>query len=130
MTARCAVVDVAVTFSPDGSRVVNASGLNYARVWDASSGAPLTPLLRHRYQVYNARFSHDSRRLVTASLDGTARIWTMTLGDDTPESVAVLADLAELVGGMRLSDSGTVISLNRQDIQKRVRDANAASAVP
>ena len=78
--------------------------------------------------MYNARFSHDSRRLVTASLDGTARIWTMTLGDDTPESVAVLADLAELVGGMRLSDSGTVISLNRQDIQKRVRDANAASA--
>ena len=120
--ARLQVLEgVAVAFSPDGRRIATASGSDYARVWDTSSGGPVSPVLPHRADVYRASFSADSRRLVTASLDRTARIWTVLTGDGTPASAAVLADVAELVGGVRLSEKGTVTALDRQDLQRRLQ---------
>jgi WD40 repeat protein len=113
--------NVAVAFSPDGFRVATASDQRYARVWDASSGAPVSPLLHHFYGVVRARFSPDSRQLVTASLYRTARIWRVAAGDGTPAAASLLADVAELVGGVRLGETGTMIALDRQDIQQRVR---------
>ena len=64
-------------FSPDGRRVVTACGETglglsqdpMARVWDAESGQPLTPPLKHKKFVVHAAFSPDGRRVVTASDD-------------------------------------------------------------
>jgi WD40 repeat protein len=41
---------------------------------------PVTPPLRHQSNVISARFSPDGTRVVTASLDGTARIWDAQTG--------------------------------------------------
>src|SRR5260370_40475510 len=43
-------------FSPDGRRVVTASKDHTARVWDAVTGAAITPPLRHGHIVWNASF--------------------------------------------------------------------------
>src|SRR5207249_36995 len=43
-------------FSPDGRRVVEASKDGTARVWDATTGAPVTPVLRHGASISSARF--------------------------------------------------------------------------
>src|SRR5204863_189768 len=67
-------------FSPDGRRVVTASADNTARVWDTSTGKPITPPLKHNGPVFHAAFSPDGRRVVTASADGTARIWDAATG--------------------------------------------------
>jgi WD40 repeat protein len=114
-------ISVTVGFSPDGRYIATASDKNYARVWESSSGAPVTPVLRHRYGVYHARFSSDGRRLITASLDRTARIWTLVVGDGTPESAVIVADAAELAGGFRLGETGTVVPLDRQGVEQRQR---------
>ena len=57
-----------------------ASFDNTARVWDAATGQPLTPPLRHRSYVYRSAFSPDGRRVVTACGDGTAQVWDAATG--------------------------------------------------
>jgi WD40 repeat protein len=67
-------------FSPDGQRVVTASQDRTARVWDAGSGAPITPPLKHEMVLIGARFTLDGRRVITVSQDRTARVWDATEG--------------------------------------------------
>jgi len=54
-----------------------------ARVWDAATGESLGAPLTHQDAVRSAAFSPDGTRVVTASLDKTARMWEIPL-DDTP----------------------------------------------
>ena len=46
---------------------------------------PAAPPLRHIREVESARFSHDGRFLVTSSMDGSARIWSVPSGGMTFE---------------------------------------------
>jgi WD40 repeat protein/serine/threonine protein kinase len=71
---------VSVEFSADGRRLVTASGDKTARVWDVSTGAPLSPPMEHGDAVISASFSPDGLRVVTASFDHTARIWDASTG--------------------------------------------------
>ncbi|WP_367888901.1 WD40 repeat domain-containing protein, partial [Azotobacter beijerinckii] len=67
-------------FSPNGRRVVTASGDGAAHLWDADSGRALGEPLRHEGMVWHVAFSPDGRRVVTASRDGTARLWDAESG--------------------------------------------------
>ncbi len=67
-------------FSPDGQRILTAGDDHSARVWDAVTGQPITPLLKHRGHLRDARFSLDGQRVVTASFDRTARVWDVGTG--------------------------------------------------
>ena len=64
------------SFSPDGKRVVTASGDQTARVWDADTGKPVGEPMTHGEQVNSASFSPDGKRVVTASYN-TARVWNV-----------------------------------------------------
>jgi WD40 repeat protein len=55
------------------------------RVWDATTGQPIGPPLRHRNLINRAAFSPGSKQLVTASQDQTARVWNLPSGDPTME---------------------------------------------
>ncbi len=68
------------SFSPDGSRIVTASGDKTAKVWDAASGAEILTLKGHTDTVFSASFSPDGSRIVTASRDNTAKVWDATTG--------------------------------------------------
>jgi len=67
-------------FSPDGTRVVTASDDHTARVWEVSTGRPVTPPLVHQRVIWAAAFSPDGTRVVTASEDRTARVWNAATG--------------------------------------------------
>ncbi|MEW5803389.1 MAG: WD40 repeat domain-containing protein [bacterium] len=72
-------------FSPDGRWVVTASWDNTARVWDASTGKPVSEPMPHEGGIYSARFSSDGRWVVTASSDKTARVWDAASGKAVSE---------------------------------------------
>jgi len=57
------------------SKLCRACAAKTARVWDAESGRALATLTGHQSNVWTAAFSPDGKRVVTASVDHTARVW-------------------------------------------------------
>jgi WD40 repeat protein len=64
-------------FSPDGKEiaVANMNGLGQTGVFDAAGGKLLVTLPGHTDRIADVAFSSDGSLLVTASRDGTARVW-------------------------------------------------------
>jgi WD40 repeat protein len=65
-------------FTPDGQLAVTAAR-DGARIWDVATGRMLQAL-PHSGGVGGAAFSHDGRRLVVVSDDGTADVWETGVG--------------------------------------------------
>ena len=66
----------AADFSPDGRRVLTATGKT-VRVWDVETGKVLLTLKGHQRPITSAQFSPDGRSVLTASEDRTARLWNV-----------------------------------------------------
>jgi WD40 repeat protein/tetratricopeptide (TPR) repeat protein len=81
-----------MVFSSDGKYVLTASGIRgpeagtaqtesgAAQIWDAENGERSGPPLSHKGAVRAAQFSPDDKLVVTASADGTAKVWSATTG--------------------------------------------------
>jgi WD40 repeat protein len=50
------------------------------RIFDTRTGRPVAELKGHRYPVVSADFSPTGQRVVTGSVDGTARLWDVGTG--------------------------------------------------
>jgi hypothetical protein len=77
-------------FSPDGAKIVSASGDGTVRVWNAATGECELTLEEHRGAVRSACFSPDGAKIVSASDDHTVRVWNAL----TPEQAAKAAKAA------------------------------------
>ena len=74
-------VNLSVSFSSNGKRIVSASRDNTIRIWDAETGQQIgQPLEGHTGWVYFASFSPDGKRVVSASRDNTIRLWDAETG--------------------------------------------------
>lgn len=64
-----------VLFSPDGRFVASTWSNGITRLHDGRTLEPVATYRGHRAEVWRVRFRRDGARMVTASWDGTARIW-------------------------------------------------------
>uniref|UniRef100_UPI0019139542 AAA-like domain-containing protein n=1 Tax=Hassallia byssoidea TaxID=482630 RepID=UPI0019139542 len=106
------------SFSPDGKRIVTASGDNTAKVWDIS-GKLIATLTGHQDTVNSASFSPDGKRIVTASGDNTAKVW-----DLNGKLIATLTGHQGVVISASFSPDGKRIITASGDNTAKVWDLN------
>jgi len=66
-------------FSPDGSRLVTASGDKTLKIWRFVGNIPVLEktITGHKKQVINATFSPDGKTIASSSTDKTIKIWRL-----------------------------------------------------
>ena len=106
------------SFSPSGTRIVGIF-LDDAYVLDASTGKALARLRGHSDYVNTATFSPDGKHVLTASADGTARVWDASTG----RSVEVLRGHTRALAAAEYSLDGRDIVTLSEDDTVRVWDA-------
>jgi WD40 repeat protein len=91
--------------SEDGARLVTASWTGELRVWNASTGEPISPLMRHSGGATSVAITRDGQWVCSAGRDHTARIWDARSGElfTPPLQHNDMADLA-------LSPDGRVLA--------------------
>jgi WD40 repeat protein len=81
-------VVVSIAFSPDGRRLLTASGVDgFARLWDLD-GRRKAARFQHGGALCAATFSADGARILTAAEDGLAYVWRTNWSDLVRASAA------------------------------------------
>jgi hypothetical protein len=109
-------LDLRTQFGAGGQKLDNAAHLR-----DAATGKPLCEPLGHptRGRINAARFSADGRSVVTASSDGTARLWDAATGRARGLPMAH----ANSVHDAAISPDGRVVVTGSGDGTARLWDA-------
>jgi WD40 repeat protein len=111
-------------FNPGGDRLLTAANAEKAggeaRVWDAATLQPVSPILKHRMRVTHAVFSPDGRRVLSTSWDGTAQIWDAVTGRAVLPLPLRHRNNAYVLHGSFSPDGGQVITTS---LDARIWDA-------
>ena len=108
-----------VKYSPDGTRIVSASGDDTIKIWDAVSGVVVCTLpIRN---VYRAMFTPDGRWIVSRSHFGCAiKIWSAQGG----ACLATLTDHQSHIASIAVSPDGQWMVSSSDDGELHIRSLN------
>jgi WD40 repeat protein len=74
---------LAATYSPDGTTLMTGGSDHFARFWEAATGRPIGPSLKHPEIVTRVRYSPDGRTALTVCSDNTGctvYLWDISSG--------------------------------------------------
>jgi WD40 repeat protein/serine/threonine protein kinase len=121
--------------APDRRRVVLSCADGTTRIWDcgdwkAAPGMAASPRvvagpLQHSKAVRSVRFNPDGSRIVTASADGTARVWNAINGQPITEPLGHSGEVLTA----QFSRDGRMIVTASQDRTARVWDAQSGQPI-
>jgi WD40 repeat protein len=129
---------IRAVFSPDGRVVVSGCGDGVGRVHDSVTGQLLATLDGHAQPIAAIDFNLDGTRLVTASGDRTARIWSPTSwygrhepGTSSPSWSAQLTLVGHKAGltTAQFSPDGSLVITGGYDREIRVWDAQTGECL-
>jgi WD40 repeat protein len=115
------------SFSPDGRRVVTTFGVYPdcpPQVHETDTGKELAILNGHAGPVLDVAFHPDGRRILTASLDGTVRLWEASTGKQLRQWTSPDGGVISAVFG---PDGGSVLAVS--DGQRHSYKMNPDGAV-
>ena len=69
-----------VAWTPDGKRLVSASGDKTLRLWNARTGAMLRLMKDHADSVYGVACSPDGTRILSTGVDRSMKVWDAVTG--------------------------------------------------
>ena len=67
----------ALTYTPDGTRIITAADDGKLKLWDVQSGFCIVTFTEHTSGVTACAFAKRGSVLFTASLDGSVRVWDL-----------------------------------------------------
>jgi WD40 repeat protein len=110
-----------IAFSPDGRWMAcqHAEPRTIVDVWEMASGRRKFQLVGHSHWVHSVAFSPDGTRLVSASVDQTAKIWDMTTGFE----VLTLRGSKGVINVVAFSPDGQLLATGGEDGTVRLWDA-------
>ncbi|WP_395647356.1 hypothetical protein [Terricaulis sp.] len=120
---RTAVMRRLLTAMQPDAPVAFARADRASRIDDLATGggAQAVSLAGHADAIWSVAFSSDGTRIVTASSDGTARVWD----SETGREIIVLRGHADEVFGARFSADGTLIVTASRDRTVRIWDTQS-----
>jgi hypothetical protein len=92
----------AVSFSPDGGRILSASHDGTLRLWQTATGRQARAWRGHDGPVWAVAFAGDGRRALSGGQDRMVRLWDV----ETGESLLALPEQAMIVTCVALSPDG------------------------
>ncbi|MBA4187159.1 MAG: hypothetical protein C0467_03990 [Planctomycetaceae bacterium] len=116
-----------VDFNPSGTRLVAMETFpsNSFHLWDTTVCKHLATFRGHTNQLKALAFNTDNTRIVSASMDQTARIWDASSG----KSIAILRDHKGWVTDVRFSPDGKQVLTASQDQTLRLWDATDGTPI-
>lgn len=110
--------------SPDGRWVAAADGKD-AQLWDLQqvNGPPRRLGPAHHGNIRGLSFSADSRRLVTASMDRSARVWRLLPERGLSDSVELAGSHTAALVGASFSPNGKLVATFGADATIRIWNA-------
>lgn len=112
-------------FHPDSSRLLTCGEDARGRWWDPASGTALKlPELQHSLGIWDAAWSQDGSKLVTASGDSTLQVW-----DSAGRPLTPMLQHDGPVVRVQLSRDGTRLASSSKDGTARLWDANTGQAL-
>ncbi|MDQ2904317.1 MAG: WD40 repeat domain-containing serine/threonine-protein kinase [Chloroflexota bacterium] len=101
----------AISWSPDGRRIVSGQANGAAQVSDTGNGHPGYCYRGHSTPVYTAAWSPSSKFVASGSRDGTVHIWNATSGN----RLFTYANHSSFILGVAWSPDGTRVASASND---------------
>src|SRR5262249_12740566 len=111
----------AVTWSPDGERLVSGDFSGLTAVWEASTGHKVASAHLHRAMITALAWSPDGRRVASGSADGTTLIWDPKHGEELLKLGVAKSDVTQLAW----SPNGRCLAAGTADGAIHLWDASA-----
>ena len=109
---------MALAWSPDGKTL--AAARSAISLWDVESGKTVKTLEGHQDFVRALTFSPDGRRLASASMDKSVKVWNLSEGKESlalkPEGFAFYADGEWVTAPIRLPATAAAFSADGKSL--------------